>query len=99
MDGNNYNYLNLLAEFFIYKILCQQKPTWRLGVGCMEAWEIDESIRCQEEVWDDRSDGVEITCEDKIKNLKQIGIQLRFFHNMTTVNSAISIFVNISIRF
>ena len=24
--------------------------TWRLGIGCMETGEIDESIRCQEEV-------------------------------------------------
>lgn len=43
------------------------KPTWRLGVGCMEAREIDESIRRQEEVWDDGSNDVEITYREMIK--------------------------------
>lgn len=27
-----------------------KRPTWRLGVGCVEAGEIDKGIRCQEEI-------------------------------------------------
>lgn len=33
----------------------------------MEAGEIDERVRCQEEVWNDRCDCVEITYREKIK--------------------------------
>ena len=51
-----------------------KRLTWGLGIGCMETWEIDESIRRQEEVWDDRSDGIEITYGEGNKKEKKNGI-------------------------
>lgn len=51
----------LVKLWFFHMRTADVRPTWRLGVGCMEAGEVDESVGGEEEVWDDGSDGVEVT--------------------------------------
>lgn len=44
----------------LYALLWLRRLTWRLGIRCMKAGEIDESVGCQEEIGDDWSNDIQI---------------------------------------